>query len=234
MRPLGNGVQASDAVSAPQTQLRLLISGGLPAPADAVKLLADYGISGIRQTWQAPIQAPSPPQNPAVGPESCRAQYPPPEQTRVWIARQFTGRDVDEAGSNSLGTPEGVDALQPLGAGAREVYSNPRPLRLLSPSPTEGGHRAAASAHERWHQPPSRFGRLTPQGSSEGLVDVYDVRDVKVLSGVGMQVATVADLLQAVRHRVQSSLVQDAINLRHMLHSLCVTTISKNHIIPYN
>ena len=188
MRPLGNGAAASEAVSAPQAQLRGLVSGGLPAPADTVKLLADYGISGIRQTWQAPSPAPYPPQNQAAGSGSSPAQYPTSERNRLWNTQQFTGSDVDgqglRSGFSSLRTPEGVDELQPLGAGARGGASYPRPLKLLTPSPTEGGRRAAASAHARGQQPPNRFGRLTPQGSSEGLVDVYDVRAVNVLPAV--------------------------------------------------
>ena len=179
MRPLGNGVAASEAVPAPQT-LQALISGGLPAPADTVKLLADYGISGIRQTWQVPSPALCSPQNQAAGTGSSPTQYPPSEHNRFWDAGQLTDSRVDgeglRAGFSSLGTPEGVDELQPLGAGARGLAYNPRSLKLLTPSPTEGGRRAAASGHGRWQQPPDLFGRLTPQGSSEGLVDVYDVR----------------------------------------------------------
>lgn len=156
MRPLGGGVKTSETVSAPQAPLQLLTPGDLPAPAAAMQLLAEYGISGIRQSWQAPSPAPYPRQSPATSARLNPAPYSSPEQDHHWNARQYTGdQRGDREGSRGQVTPVGVDMLQPLGAGAREVYSHVRPLQLLAPSPfpMEGGNGASTSTAHAASQP---------------------------------------------------------------------------------
>ena len=151
MRPLGGGVDTSETVSAPQAPLQLLTPGDLPAPAAAMQLLAEHGISGIRQSWQAPSPSPYPRQSPATSARLNHAPYSSPDQDHQWNARQYTGdQGTVREGSRDQVTPVGVDMLQPLGAGAREVYSQMRPLQLLAPSPfpMEGGNGApTATTH---------------------------------------------------------------------------------------
>jgi hypothetical protein len=112
MRPLGNGVRATAAMAATPVPLQLLTPGGIPAPpASAAELLADCGIAGIRQTWQRPGQRAS---QQGVTPGSASGRH------------QSTGtRQVVDNGG-------GAGALQ---AGAGELYSQARPLKLLTPSP---------------------------------------------------------------------------------------------------